>query len=341
MPTYEDGESGSSVRTKVNNAITAIDGLGSSNNVTITGGTITGITDLAVADGGTGASDAPTARTNLGVAIGSDVQAYDAGLNSISGLTTAADKMIYSTAPDTYAVTDLSSFGRTLIDDADASAARTTLSLGTIATQASGSVDIDGGSIDGTTIGATTPAPATVTTFTSTGIDDNATGTAVTIDGSSNVGIGTNSQATRLDVADEAPIIRLTDTRNLNNPDWDNVSLGSMQWYTSDTTTPGVRVGAEIEAFSGGDAASAPEFQLIFKSSTSNESATERGRFTAAGSFKMVAVTVANLPSASSEGAGSRHFVTDANATTFASIVAGGGSNNIPVYSDGTNWRIG
>lgn len=60
-----------------------------------------------------------------------------------------------------------------------------------------------------------------------------------------------------------------------------------------------------------------------------------------AGYVKQKVFTVAGLPSASTAGAGARAFVSDANATTFAATVAGGGANNIPVYSDGTNWKIG
>lgn len=57
------------------------------------------------------------------------------------------------------------------------------------------------------------------------------------------------------------------------------------------------------------------------------------------GVWEQKTTTVAALPAAGT--AGRRAFVTDANATTFASIVAGGGSNGVPVYDDGTNWRIG
>jgi hypothetical protein len=51
--------------------------------------------------------------------------------------------------------------------------------------------------------------------------------------------------------------------------------------------------------------------------------------------------TVATLPNAATAGVGARAFVSDATATTFASTVAGTGSNKVPVYSDGTNWKIG
>jgi len=87
--------------------------------------------DRPIAAGGTGASTASAARTNLGLVIGTDVQAFDAGLLSIAGLTTLADRSIYTTASDTYAVYTLTAAGRAILDDADASAQRTTLGLGT------------------------------------------------------------------------------------------------------------------------------------------------------------------------------------------------------------------
>jgi len=51
--------------------------------------------------------------------------------------------------------------------------------------------------------------------------------------------------------------------------------------------------------------------------------------------------TVANLGFANVAGAGARAFVTDANTVTFNSAVIGGFGNSVPVFSNGTVWRIG
>ena len=105
-------------------------------SVVISGGTISGVTDIAIADGGTGASSAADARTNLGLVIGTNVQAYDAGLASIAGLTTNIDQILYLTGADTYATSALPSYARTfLASGGSATAARTTLGLGSLATQ--------------------------------------------------------------------------------------------------------------------------------------------------------------------------------------------------------------
>lgn len=125
----------------------------------ITGGAITGASvsslsaPLAVADGGTGGATQAAARTGLGLGTmatlntgtagsefrtntqnASTFQPLDSGLTSIAGLTTAADRMIYTTALDTYAVTTLSSFARTLLDDADAATMRSTIGAASLTT---------------------------------------------------------------------------------------------------------------------------------------------------------------------------------------------------------------
>lgn len=96
-------------------------------------------------------ADNTAQRTTLGLAIGTDVQAYDAELASIAGLVSAADRLPYFTGSGTASLATFTAAGRALVDDADNTAQRTTLGLGSIATQASSSVTISGGSITGIT----------------------------------------------------------------------------------------------------------------------------------------------------------------------------------------------
>lgn len=88
----------------------------------------------------------PTTLAGYGIV---DAQPLDATLTALAGVTVSANQLIYATGADTFSTTSFTVFGRSLVDDADASTARTTLGLGTIATQDASNVNITGGAIDG------------------------------------------------------------------------------------------------------------------------------------------------------------------------------------------------
>ncbi len=219
---------------------------------TITGGTITGITDLAVADGGTGASDAGTARTNLGVEIGTNVQAYDAGLQSIAGLTTSANQVVYTTASDTYATTSLTSFGRSLIDDVDASAARTTLGLGDLATVTG--TWTNGSSFAGTSSGTNTGDQTITLTGDVTGTGTGSFATSIATSAVTETKIATNAvtsgkinaaAVTAVKLADNSGVIVAADV-----PSGSGAFIGQ-QWINTNTGFEYTWIGGQWQRLHG------------------------------------------------------------------------------------------
>ena len=116
-------------------------------------------------DNGSSLEDVEFATVQAGTWSGTAIATTKGG----TGLTSvAADNIIYTSGANTFAASSISAFGRSIIDDADAAAGRTTLGIGTIATQAADSVNIDGGAIDGTIIGGTTKAAIGGTVITAT-----------------------------------------------------------------------------------------------------------------------------------------------------------------------------
>ena len=94
---------------------------------------LSGVPTAPTATAGTNTTQlATTAFVQTGL---SSRQPLDATLTALASVTTAANRLIYATGSDAFATTSLTSFGRSLIDDADAATARTTLGLGTAAVQ--------------------------------------------------------------------------------------------------------------------------------------------------------------------------------------------------------------
>jgi hypothetical protein len=122
--------------------------------VKITGGSISGIKDLALRDGGTGAGTAEEARKNLGVIPGVDVQVHHPTLDNLMQLVPKKSALILSDGRGFQTVSPIT--------------ARKSIGLGSLATQAQDKVNIKGGRIqgvklDGVLIGEKRPSRARFT----------------------------------------------------------------------------------------------------------------------------------------------------------------------------------
>lgn len=184
----------------------------------------------------------------------------------------------------------------------------------------------------------------------------------VTVDLSGNMGLGTAIPQARLHIGTTAGTARIYNSfTDASNGEWaylgDWGKVANTATYGTDKN--GTGTGRNVQIMSGGTVALAINTSQLIAfgpSAAFTSSFPALKRSTTIAQFRLgddsdyapieasttrtaKAFTVATLPAAGSPGR--RAYVTDANATVFLSIVAGGGANIVPVFDDGTNWVIG
>ena len=112
------------------------------------------------------------------------------------------------------------------------------------------------------------------------------------------------------------------------------VSIANMSQAWLSNSYPSNAISMSVFSVAATPNAESKLFKLTYNSNTAFN-------VDANGVYQSLTTTFAALPLATSSLAGSRSFVIDANTSTFNNPIEGGGSNRVPVFCDGFNWKVG
>jgi len=275
----------------------------------------------------TGIMKSTTATGVVSIATSNvDYQAADATLISISALGTASDRTIYTTGVDTWAETSLTGAGRALIDDVTASDQRTTLGLGTIATQNSNSVTITGGSITSITDLLVSDGGTGASTFTSYAVLCG--GTTATSQIQSIANVGTSGHVLTSNGAAALPTFQTPGAGGFVTV---RVAVTRTQWLALHTTS------VEIIAAQGANTlilCHSIVFEEVLTGTAfigGGNTGLQFGSAAGAGGLRITSVTASNFTTNTATSF-IRGLPTQTGANSFASLTSSAGSVNTAVF---------